>query len=242
MISDTSRLQPARIRAFEGNALAGLALLADDRASAERELRAICAFFESTRNRTELATRAADLAEFLDSLLIPGCLRPFEHEPVRKLLVLAHIDDLPDAGHATRIVARLLVAATLGGLLGYERERAGKAAGLRTHMLVALGAALFVAVGQQTGATTGDLSRVVQGIAVGIGFLGAGAILKLQENQEIYGLTTAAGIWFTAAVGLAAGTGRLATAAVGTLLAVIILSFLLSIERRIHGGGRHDVA
>lgn len=147
-----------------------------------------------------------------------------------------------DARGLARLVVRLLVAAALGGLLGYDRERKGKKAGLRTHMLVALGAAVFVAVGQQSGATSADLSRVVQGIAVGIGFLGAGAILKLQDNQEIHGLTTAAGIWFTAAVGLAAGAGRLATAALGTVLAMVILSFLLSIERRIHDGGRHDVA
>src|SRR5262245_30377858 len=153
-------------------------------------------------------------------------------------------DDFPefaDARELARLALRLLVAAALGGLLGYDRERKGKKAGLRTHMLVALGAALFVEVGQQPGATTADLSRIGQGIAVGIGFLGAGAILKLQDHQEIHGLTSAAGIWFTAAVGLAAGAGRLAMAALGTILAVIILSLLLSIERKIHAECRHDV-
>src|SRR4051812_32382330 len=114
--------------------------------------------------------------------------------------------DLPDAGHVTRIVVRLAVAAALGGALGYERARAGKPAGLRTHMLVALGAALFVLVPQQAGVAAADMTRVLQGLATGIGFLGAGAILKRGEGVE--GLTTAAGIWLTAAIGIAAGLGR----------------------------------
>jgi putative Mg2+ transporter-C (MgtC) family protein len=95
----------------------------------------------------------------------------------------------------TRICTRLLVAVALGGLLGYEREAVGAAAGLRTHMMVAVGSALFVLVPQQAGMPMEDISRVIQGIAAGIGFLGAGAILKQKEVQAIKGLTTAAGIW-----------------------------------------------
>ena len=80
--------------------------------------------------------------------------------------------DLPDAGRMTRIILRLSIAAILGGVLGYEREQKGKSAGLRTHMLVALGAALFVLIPQQAGATDADLTRVLQGLIAGVGFLG----------------------------------------------------------------------
>src|SRR5918998_4947672 len=79
--------------------------------------------------------------------------------------------DLPDIGHVTQIVVRLSMAAMLGGLLGYEREKAGKPAGLRTHMLVAIGAALYVLIPQQAGVTPEDMTRVLQGVVAGIGFL-----------------------------------------------------------------------
>ena len=131
--------------------------------------------------------------------------------------------DLPDAAGVTRITLRLLIAAILGGLLGFERERKGKAAGLRTHMLVALGAALFVLIPQQAGVSDADLTRVLQGLVAGIGFLGAGTIIKGSGDEEIKGLTTAAGIWLTAAIGVAAGMGREATAVLSTLLALAIL-------------------
>ncbi len=132
--------------------------------------------------------------------------------------------DLPAAAQMVQIVLRLLVAAVLGGLMGWERERQGKAAGLRTHMLVSLGAALFVLVPQQAGAKEGDLTRVLQGIVTGIGFLGAGTIVKGRNDEEVQGLTTAAGIWLTAAIGVAAGMGREATAILSTVLALVILS------------------
>jgi putative Mg2+ transporter-C (MgtC) family protein len=117
--------------------------------------------------------------------------------------------DVPSLADAGRVFVRLGVAAALGGLLGYERESTGKAAGLRTHMLVALGAAMFVMVPYEMGLVAADLGRVVQGVATGIGFLGAGTILKRAEQQEITGLTTAASIWLTAAVGLGVGVGQL---------------------------------
>jgi putative Mg2+ transporter-C (MgtC) family protein len=140
--------------------------------------------------------------------------------------------DLPSASEAVRVIVRLLLAAILGGILGFERESTGKAAGLRTHMVIALGAALFVLIPQQM--ELADLSRVIQGIVAGIGFLGAGAIIKRSEEKDIQGLTTAAGIWLTAAVGISAGLGRQTTAVLGTVLAVIILAALQRASRRIN--------
>ncbi len=150
----------------------------------------------------------------------------------------SEFSDIPDVTEATRIVLRLGMAVLLGGLLGYERERSGKAAGLRTHMLVALGAAIFVLVPLQGGMAVGDLSRVLQGVIAGIGFLGAGAIIKLGSEREIHGLTTSAGIWMTAAIGVAAGMGREATAVLSTLLALFVLAVLRRVEARI--SSRHE--
>lgn len=131
--------------------------------------------------------------------------------------------DLADVSDVTRIAVRLLVAGLLGGLLGWEREHAGKAAGVRTHMLVSMGAALFVLAGQQHGMEAPDIGRVVQGIVAGVGFLGAGTILKRQASEQVEGLTTAAGIWLTAAIGTAAGLGLEATAVLSALLAFAVL-------------------
>jgi putative Mg2+ transporter-C (MgtC) family protein len=139
--------------------------------------------------------------------------------------------DLQDWGRLTHVALRLLCAALIGGLLGYQREQAGKSAGLRTYMLVTLGSAFFVIVPQLEGVT--DMSRVIQGIITGIGFLGAGAILKRAQNNEIQGLTTAAGIWMAAAAGTAVGFGRLGTALIGALIGFLILGALYQLERRI---------
>ncbi len=149
--------------------------------------------------------------------------------------VLSEFSDIPDATQVTRITLRLLVAATLGGLLGYERERKGKSAGVRTHMLVAIGAALFVLIPQQAGASSADLSRVLQGLIAGVGFLGAGAIIMGTKEVETRGLTTAAGIWVTAAIGMAAGMGRESTAVLSTLIALLILSVVPWIYRTREG-------
>jgi putative Mg2+ transporter-C (MgtC) family protein len=143
----------------------------------------------------------------------------------------AEFTDLPDVAGVTRLAIRLLIAAALGGVLGYERERLGTSAGLRTHMLVAVGATLFVFVPQQAGFVVADMSRVLQGLISGIGFLGAGAILKLSDKQEIRGLTTAAGLWLTAAIGVSVGLGHDATAVVSTVFAVIILAVLGRFKR-----------
>ncbi len=145
--------------------------------------------------------------------------------------IAVDFSDLPDLGEAIRMSVRLVLAAILGGMLGYDRERAGKSAGLRTHMLVSLGAALFVLIPQQAGLGVGEITRVIQGVVAGVGFLGAGAIVKDRRGSEVEGLTTAAGIWLTAAVGIAAGLGREASAVLGTVLALIILSGVGRISR-----------
>ncbi len=133
---------------------------------------------------------------------------------------------LPDAAQMARVIIRLLAAALMGAMVGIQRERAGKPAGVRTHMLVAMGAALFVLACLEFGMSASDLSRVIQGLATGIGFIGGGAILKLTEEREVEGLTTAAGIWMTAAVGVAAGLGRWGSATLGIVLTLIILSII----------------
>lgn len=143
--------------------------------------------------------------------------------------------DLPDLEQATRIVVRLGMAGLLGGLLGWEREHRGKAAGVRTHMLVSMGAALFVLVAEQEGIAPADNSRVLQGIIAGVGFLGAGTILKSDGAHQIRGLTTAAGIWLTAAIGVAAGLGREATALLSTLMALLVLAAEPLAQRLLHG-------
>ena len=140
--------------------------------------------------------------------------------------IIAEFSDLPDAVQVTQILLRLTLAALLGGLLGIEREQKGKAAGVRTHMLVAMGSALFVLISQQAGMDNADLSRVVQGLIAGIGFLGAGAIIKGNDEEKVKGLTTAAGIWMTAAIGMAAGMGREATAVLSTLLTLSIFTLI----------------
>jgi putative Mg2+ transporter-C (MgtC) family protein len=134
--------------------------------------------------------------------------------------------DIADLEQVTKVTARLLVAALLGGILGFQREQRGKAAGVRTHMLVSIGAALFVMVPQMAGSQADALSRVVQGIVAGVGFLGAGTILKGNrlETHDVKGLTTAAGLWMTAAIGTAVGLGREATAVLSTVLAWGVLS------------------
>ena len=137
--------------------------------------------------------------------------------------IAAEFSDVPDAAQATRIVVRLVMAAVLGGVLGWERENAGKAAGVRTHMLVAMGAALFMLVAQQSGIAAADNSRVLQGLVAGVGFLGAGTILKGDAEGQVKGLTTAAGIWLTAAIGVAAGLGLESTAVLSTALALVVL-------------------
>jgi putative Mg2+ transporter-C (MgtC) family protein len=147
--------------------------------------------------------------------------------------VVQDFSDLPSGEVVVRVAVRLLVAAVLGGLLGLERELRGKEAGLRTHMLLATGAALFTVLPQQAGMGEGAVSRVLQGLVAGVGFLGGGAILKQSQEGHVRGLTTAAGLWLTAAVGMAAGLGRGATALLAALLALVILELVGRVELRL---------
>ena len=146
-----------------------------------------------------------------------------------------------DTTDLLRAIVRLLVAMLCGAVVGLQREQMGKPAGLRTHMLVATATALFIIAGADAGMAHEQLSRVIQGIVTGIGFLGAGAILKLDREREITGLTTAAGIWMTAAVGVAAGLGRLGTALASAALAWTILALVGRLESGHQArGARHD--
>jgi putative Mg2+ transporter-C (MgtC) family protein len=146
----------------------------------------------------------------------------------------AEFSDITDAKQLTQVVIRLVIAAVLGAILGFEREHKGKAAGVRTHMLVCMGAALFMLVPKLAGADEAAMSRVVQGIVAGIGFLGAGTILKGHklDTAQVKGLTTAAGLWMTAAIGIAAGMGREMTAVVSTILALGIFALVPLITDR----------
>lgn len=122
------------------------------------------------------------------------------------------------------MILRFLLAVALGAGIGYQRERSGKAAGLRTHILVSSGAALFtlVSIYGFTGATV-DISRVAAGVVVGVGFIGAGVILRGAREEEVAGLTTAATIWITAAIGLAAGAGMYLVSVIATAIITGIL-------------------
>jgi putative Mg2+ transporter-C (MgtC) family protein len=131
--------------------------------------------------------------------------------------------DFDDAATFVPLLLRLLLAAGLGAMLGYEREAMGKSAGIRTHMLVAAGSALFVGVPFLAGADDAAVSRVIQGLVAGIGFLGAGAIVKGRPGDEIIGLTTAATVWITAALGMAVAMGRDLSAIAAAAVALLIL-------------------
>ena len=139
---------------------------------------------------------------------------------------------LPNARQLMHVVIKLIAATLLGGIIGIQRERAGKPAGLRTHILVTLGTAVFVLACSGVGMSSDGLSRVIQGIVTGIGFIGAGSILKLNEERDIQGLTTAASVWMTAAIGVAVGLGSLGIALLSTLFTLIILALAGQHEMR----------
>jgi putative Mg2+ transporter-C (MgtC) family protein len=146
---------------------------------------------------------------------------------------------LPSQSELVRVIVRLLAALALGALVGYQRERMGKAAGLRTHMLVSMGTALLVISATESGMGSDAVSRVVQGLVTGIGFLGAGAIMKIREEKEIRGLTTAAGIWMTAAASVAIGLGQIVIGLIAGVLAWIVLGVLHRVEPEPKGGPHH---
>ena len=138
--------------------------------------------------------------------------------------IVVEFSDVPDLETATKITVRILIAAVLGGVLGYERERKSIGAGMRTHMLVAVGAAIFMIGPTLAGMSAGDLSRVIQGTIQGIGFLGAGAIILGTPSRKVKGLTTAASIWAAAGIGVAAGLGLEATAVLSTIVVLFVLA------------------
>jgi putative Mg2+ transporter-C (MgtC) family protein len=136
------------------------------------------------------------------------------------------------------IVIRLCLATLIGALIGWDRQRQDKPAGLRTHMLVTLGSATFVLLGFEIGATLDhrygqgiDPTRVLQGVVGGIGFLGAGSIIK--GGGQVSGVTTAAGIWVSGALGAAMGMGAYVVAGIATVLTLFTLILVASVERKL---------
>jgi len=129
---------------------------------------------------------------------------------------------------------RLTIAVFLGGIVGAERQLAGQSAGLRTHVMVALGSAVFTLAGIATaGGDLHQVTRVIQGVAAGVGFLGAGAILRMDGDTKVKGLTTAGSIWVAAAMGTSAGLGEYALAASATIASLLVLVVLRPFSRRL---------
>jgi putative Mg2+ transporter-C (MgtC) family protein len=149
-----------------------------------------------------------------------------------------------DLAQQADLSLRLLVAAILGASIGFEREIHGHPAGLRTHMLVSLGSAVFTVLslhgfGQEAASSNIDPTRIAAQIVSGIGFLGAGAILK--DGIVVRGLTTAASLWATAAVGLAVGAGEYIIGLVATIIVVVSLWPLNRLAERLHGSSQPDL-
>ena len=153
------------------------------------------------------------------------------------------------------VLAEALLALFLGGLLGFEREAAGKWAGLRTHMLVCLSAFLFVETGQLVtvaaaslwgaagvdgGALSADPIRIIQAVAVGVSFVGAGVIFRDPERNVARGLTTAATLLVAAPIGIAVAIGRYVLAAGAAVLVVVVLRALSRLERKLFGPDHAD--
>jgi len=153
------------------------------------------------------------------------------------------LEGLPEMGYQLEALARVAGAMLLGGLIGLERERAGRAAGFRTQMLVAGAACLLVAlshglvhhfeVSGDGSALSADPTRIVQAIVVGISFLGAGTIVRSSEGDEVRGLTTAASILLASGVGIAVALSELVLAAGTTALVLAVLGILRVVERRL---------
>jgi putative Mg2+ transporter-C (MgtC) family protein len=123
----------------------------------------------------------------------------------------------------------IVLAVVLGAAIGVEREFSGKAAGLRTNILICLGAAVFTIISKRMAGENEALTRIAAGVVTGVGFLGVGAII--QDRGGVHGLTTAATIWFMACLGMACGAGLYELAVISTLLAVFVLIGLRLIHR-----------
>jgi len=140
--------------------------------------------------------------------------------------------DITNIADNVQITVRLMLAILLGGILGYEREQQGKAAGLRTHILVCSATTMLVLAAGPTEVLEDPISRVVQGILAGVGFLCAGSIIKNNVDNDVQGLTTAASVWFTAAIGVVVGLGQPVLSILSALLAVIVLHLMPLIFER----------
>ncbi len=147
---------------------------------------------------------------------------------------------LPDRRQLIQVVVRLLASVVVAGLIGLQRESAGKAAGLRTHILVSLGSTVFVLGCIGAGFREDAISRVIQGIVTGIGFIGAGTILKREAKSQIKGLTTSAGLWTTCAIGVVIGLGELGIALIAAVIALIVLTGLRWFEARYVDAGNSE--
>lgn len=149
------------------------------------------------------------------------------------MFLIDRFEWLGDLNYIT-LLLRLVIAAVCGALVGFEREMHGRAAGLRTHMMVALGAALTTLIGafnvEILGNDWSDPMRLGAQVISGIGFLGAGTILLKKENSQITGLTTAAGLWATAVIGLASGAGFYEGAFITAVLATVIFTLISKLE------------
>jgi len=138
-----------------------------------------------------------------------------------------------------RDAVAMLVSTLLGTLVGIERQLVHRAAGLRTHVLVCMGSTMFTLLTAHAvrdfGGGTVDPTRIIHGVITGVGFLGAGTIMR--QAGSVHGLTTAASIWMVAAIGTTVGVHAYALAAVGTVLALLVLQAFLWLERRLTPGG-----
>jgi len=130
----------------------------------------------------------------------------------------------------------IALAVVFGAAIGLEREISGKSAGLRTNVLICLGAAVFTVISKEMAGQTGQITRIAASIVTGVGFLGAGAII--QDRGGVHGLTTAATIWLVASIGMACGAQYYLLAVVSTLIAVIVLIGLARLEKPIHRYGK----
>lgn len=158
------------------------------------------------------------------------CKQPFRRK-ISMIDWFSNHDGVQEFG--TNIV-RLFIAVVLGGVLGMDRQLHGRWAGIRTHMMVSLGAAIFTIAALTTAPNdSNDVTRVIQGIAAGIGFLGAGTILKLSSEVEVKGLTTASSIWLAAALGAVAGLGQFALAVAAGLMSLFVLAMLRPLTKAI---------
>jgi putative Mg2+ transporter-C (MgtC) family protein len=164
-------------------------------------------------------------------IILTGCTLRQQGERAIDFIWAELMAGIPDPKHFARAVLRLATAMLAGAVVGIQREQAGQSAGLRTHMLVAMGGALFVLVPLEVGMAWSEVARVIQGLTAGIGFLGGGAILKWHEAGEVRGLTTAAGLWMTAAIGVASGLGRFGTALLAAILTWVVLALLVHLEK-----------